>query len=53
MTIRKELIDELLKEYSNLQDIFGEGGLLKQLTKAVIKRCLETELETHLGYAKY
>jgi hypothetical protein len=25
MTIRKELIDELLKEYSNLQDIFGEG----------------------------
>jgi putative transposase len=53
MTIRKELLDELLKEYSNPRDILGEGGLLKQLTKAVIERCLETELETHLGYAKY
>jgi putative transposase len=53
MTIRKELIDELLKEYTNPRDILGEGGLLKQFTKAVIERCLETELESHLGYAKY
>ena len=53
MTIRPELIDELLKDYPNRQDIFGEGGLLKQLTKAVIERCLETELDTHLGYAKH
>jgi putative transposase len=27
--------------------------LLKQLTKAVIERCLEAELDTHLGYAKH
>jgi len=53
MTIRRELIDELLKDYPNRQDILGEGGLLKHLTKAVIERCLETELETHLGYAKH
>src|SRR5215472_16263593 len=53
MTMRRELIDELLAEYPNRQDIFGEGGLLKHLTKAVIERCLETELETHLGYAKH
>ena len=53
MTIRRELIDELLKKYETPQDILGEGGLLKELTKAVIERCLETELETHLGYPKH
>ena len=53
MPIRRELIDELLKDYPNPQDILAEGGLLKQLTKAVIERCLEAELDTHLGYAKH
>ena len=53
MTIRRELIDELLADYPNPQDILGEGGLLKQLTKAVIERCLETELDTHLGYGRH
>ena len=49
MTIRREQIDDLLKEYETPQDILGEGGLLKELTKAVIERCLETELDSHLG----
>lgn len=53
MPIRRELIDELLKDYPNPQDILAEDGLLKQLTKAVIERCLETELDTHLGYPKH
>jgi putative transposase len=53
MPIRRELIDELLKDYANPQDVLAEGGLLKQLTKAVIERCLEAELDTHLGYAKH
>ena len=53
MTIRRELIDELLKDYETPQDILAEGGLLKELTKAVIERCLETELDTHLGYPKH
>ncbi len=53
MTIRRELIDELLKDYPEPQDILAEDGLLKQLTKAVIERCLETELDTHLGYPKH
>jgi hypothetical protein len=38
MTIRRELIDELLKDYETAQDILGEGGLLKELTKAVVER---------------
>ncbi len=48
MTIRRELIDELLQEYESPQEILGEGGLLKGLTKAVIERCLQTELDSHL-----
>jgi transposase-like protein len=31
---------------------WAKGGLLKELTKAVIERCLETELDSHLGYPK-
>jgi len=38
MTIRRELIDELLKDYERPQDILGEGGLLKELTKTAIER---------------
>jgi putative transposase len=53
MTIRPELIDELLQESSDPREILGEGGLIKQLTKAIIERCLETELEGHLGYPKH
>lgn len=55
MTIRKEILDELLKDYDGKdpQTILGEGGLLKQLTKAVIERALEAEMETHLGYKKH
>jgi putative transposase len=53
MPIRRELIDELLKDYPDPQDVLAEDGLLKQLTKAVIERCLETELDTHLGYPKH
>ncbi|HEX6777261.1 MAG TPA: IS256 family transposase, partial [Ktedonobacterales bacterium] len=53
MPIRRDLIDELLKDYPDSQGILAEDGLLKQLTKAVIERCLETELDTHLGYSKH
>lgn len=53
MPIRRELIDELLKDYENPQDILGEDGLLKELSKAVIERALEAELDTQLGYRKH
>lgn len=32
MTIRKELLDELIKDYKNPEDLIGENGILKQLT---------------------
>jgi transposase-like protein len=43
MTIRPELLNELLKDYAKPGDLVGEAGLLKQLTKALVERCLETE----------
>lgn len=51
--IRPELIDELLKEYRKPEDITGDDGLLKQLTKAILERALESELTHELGYEKH
>jgi len=35
MAIRKELLEELLKDYKGPEDLTGENGILKQLTKAL------------------
>ena len=51
--INPDLIDELLKDYKKPEDITGDNGLLKQLTKAIIERALESELTHELGYKKY
>ena len=48
MTFRPELIEELLKDYQNPEDLMGEGGILKQLTKALVEKCLTAEIDTHL-----
>lgn len=48
MTFRPELLDELLQGYENPQDLAGEGGILKQLTAALVERCLNAEMKTHL-----
>jgi hypothetical protein len=39
----------LLKDYTNPQDILGEHGLLKQLTKHLVERVLEAELDLQEG----
>jgi putative transposase len=53
MGVDKELIDKLLADYQKPEDIIGENGLLKQLTKALVERALQAELTTHLGYEKH
>src|ERR1700758_1466993 len=53
MEMDKGLIDKLLAEYEKPEDIIGENGLLKQLTKALVERALQAELTTHLGYEKH
>jgi len=48
-----ELLDELMKNYKKPEDLIGESGLLKQLTKALIERAMKTEMTAHLGYEKH
>lgn len=48
MTFPPELLDELLKGYKNPEDLIGQGGILKQLTAALVERCLNAELKTQL-----
>jgi putative transposase len=53
MTIENELIDNLLKDYKTPEDIIGENGLLKQLTKQLLERAMAAELTEHVGYEKH
>src|SRR5246127_5272289 len=53
MAIDKKLIDQLLTDYKKPEDIIGENGLLKQLTKAILERALQAEMTDHLGYEKH
>ncbi len=57
MTVSKplptDLIDGLLANYKKPEDLIGENGLLKQLTKALVERALEAEMTEHLGHDKH
>jgi len=53
MAIDKDILDRLLAEYKNPEDLTGENGVLRQLTKALMERALEAEMATHLGYEKH
>lgn len=48
-----QLIDELVKHCKTEDDVFGETGIVKQLTKALLEKMLEGEMSTHLGYEKH
>ena len=50
--VPKELIDGLLADYKKPEDLIGENGLLKQLTKLLVERALEAEMAEHLGHGK-
>ena len=51
--IDTELIDNLLKDYKKPEDLIGENGLLKQLTKQLLERAMAAELTEHVGYEKH
>lgn len=57
MTVLKALpaglIDSLLADYKKPEDLIGENGLLKQITKAVVERALQAEMAAHLGHGKH
>lgn len=53
MTVSNELIDSLLADYKKPEDLIGEHGILKQLTKRLVERALEVELAEHLGHGRH
>ena len=53
MEISDEMLDELIGDAKTEQDIFGKGGLIKSLSKRLIERMLESEMDQHLGYEKH
>jgi putative transposase len=53
MAIDLRIIDKLLADYKKPEDIIGENGLLKQLTKALLERAMQAEMTDHLGYEKH
>jgi len=52
MAITKEVLDELMKEYKGPDDFYGPDGLIKQLSKGLIERAMQTELTEQIGYSK-
>ena len=45
--VQPDLIDLLLADYQKPEDLIGENGILKQLTKAIVERALQAELAAH------
>src|SRR5210317_2053808 len=52
MAIPDHLLNALMKDYKNPEDLIGETGLLKQLTKQLLERAMQAEMTDHLGYEK-
>ena len=53
MTMKVEIVDELIKNCKTQEDIFGKGGLIKQFIQSVVERALQVEMSAHLGYEKH
>lgn len=51
--LRQELVDELLAQAGEERELFGPGGLIAAMAKAVLERALQAELTEHLGYDKH
>ena len=52
MAISEDLLDQLIAGYKKPEDLIGENGLLKELTKRLLERAMQAEMTDHLGYAK-
>ena len=50
--VPEELLAGLLANYKKPEDLIGENGLLKQLTKLLVEKALDAELAEHLGHGK-
>ncbi|GAA1200348.1 IS256 family transposase [Streptomyces rhizosphaericus] len=56
--VEDELVDEVVERLMDRADasgvaLLGEGGLLTEVTRAVLERALDAEMTAHLGYEKH
>jgi transposase-like protein len=56
--VDERLVDEVVERLLDRADasgatLLGEGGLLTQVTRAVLERALDAEMTEHLGYEKH
>lgn len=51
--VPEALLANLLADYKKPEDLIGEHGLLKQLTKLLVEKALNAELTEHLGHGKH
>lgn len=50
--VPEALLTSLLANYQKPEDLIGENGLLKQLTKLLVEKALDAEMSNHLGHDK-
>ena len=48
-----EAVDILIGSDSDFSNVLGKEGLIKQLSKCILERALEVEMQAHLGYDRY
>ena len=51
--VPESLLASLLADYKKPEDLIGENGLLKQLTKLLVEKALDAELTEHLGHGRH
>ena len=56
--VEEKLVDEVVERLMDRADasgaaLLGEGGLLTEVTRAVLERALDAEMTEHLGYEKH
>ena len=52
VTLKPELVEELMKAVRSPADLFGPEGLFHRLKAAMMERMLEAEMAEHLGFDK-
>ncbi|WP_395476870.1 transposase [Rickettsia endosymbiont of Pantilius tunicatus] len=48
-----QAIDLLINNDTDVSTLFKEDGLLEELTKRLVEKALQSEMNNHLGYSKY
>lgn len=47
-----QAIDLQINNDTDVSTLFKEDGLLKELTKRLVEKALQSEMNNHLGYSK-